>query len=93
VLHCPPISLLDLIILIILGEEYKSRSRGQTTRDGPPAWELGVGLTTLHHKNKLVTKNLTPTITLPKSSYRPFYSLKLRTNWWNCSHSFLTQVM
>jgi hypothetical protein len=24
-----------------------------------PAWGLGVGLTTLHHKNKLVTKNLT----------------------------------
>jgi hypothetical protein len=34
-------------------------SRGQTTRGGSPAWGLGVGLTTLHHKNKLVTKNLT----------------------------------
>jgi hypothetical protein len=29
------------------------------TRGSPPAWGLGVGLTTLHHKNKLVTKNLT----------------------------------
>jgi hypothetical protein len=35
------------------------RSRGQTTSGGPSAWGLGVGLTTLHHKNKLVTKNLT----------------------------------
>jgi hypothetical protein len=26
---------------------------------GPPAWGLGVGLTTLHHRNKLVMKNLT----------------------------------
>jgi hypothetical protein len=34
-------------------------SHGKTTRGGPSAWELGVGLTTLYHKNKLVTKNLT----------------------------------
>jgi hypothetical protein len=26
---------------------------------GLPAWGLGAGPTTLHHKNKLVTKNLT----------------------------------
>jgi hypothetical protein len=32
-------------------------SRGQTTRDGPPAWVLDVGLTTPHHKNKLVMKS------------------------------------
>jgi hypothetical protein len=28
------------------------------TRGGPPAWGLGVGLTTLHRKNKPVTKIL-----------------------------------
>jgi hypothetical protein len=38
---------------------YRISSRGQTTRGGPPAWGLGVGLTTLHYKNKRVTKNLT----------------------------------
>jgi hypothetical protein len=28
------------------------------TRGGPAAWKLGMGLTTLHHKNKFVTKNV-----------------------------------
>jgi hypothetical protein len=27
------------------------------TRGGPPAWGLGMGLTTLHLKNKFGTKN------------------------------------
>jgi hypothetical protein len=36
---------------------YWISSRGQTTRGGPPAWGLGVGLT-LTLKNKLVTKIL-----------------------------------
>jgi hypothetical protein len=31
-------------------------NRGQTTRGGPPAWGLVVGLTTPHSKKKLVTK-------------------------------------
>jgi hypothetical protein len=39
--------------------EYIEKAAAETTRGGPPAWGLGVGLTTLHHKNKLVTKNLT----------------------------------
>jgi hypothetical protein len=30
----------------------------QPTRGGPPAWGLGMGLTTPHHKKKLVTKIL-----------------------------------
>jgi hypothetical protein len=33
-----------------------NKRRGQPTRGGPPAWGLGVGLTT-HHKNKLVTED------------------------------------
>jgi hypothetical protein len=37
---------------------YSISSRGQTTRGGPQAWGFGVGLTILHHKNKLFTKNL-----------------------------------
>jgi hypothetical protein len=32
-------------------------SHRQPTRDGLPAWVLGVGLTTPHLKNKLVTKD------------------------------------
>jgi hypothetical protein len=35
---------------------YWIRSRGQTTRGGPPAWRLDVELTTPHRKKKLVTK-------------------------------------
>jgi hypothetical protein len=35
---------------------YLISSRRQPTRDGPPAWGLGVGLPTLTIKNKLVTK-------------------------------------
>jgi hypothetical protein len=31
-------------------------SRGQPTGGGSPAWGVGVGLTTLHFKKKLVTK-------------------------------------
>jgi hypothetical protein len=42
-----------------LAANILNSSRGQTIRGGPPAWGLGVGLTTLHHKNELVTKNLT----------------------------------
>jgi hypothetical protein len=34
------------------------RSRGQEARGGPPAWGLGLGLTTPHCKIKLVTKIL-----------------------------------
>jgi hypothetical protein len=29
-------------------------SYGQQVRGGPPAWGLGKGLTTLHHKNSLL---------------------------------------
>jgi hypothetical protein len=36
---------------------YLIKYSGQPTRSGPPAWGLGKGLTTLHHKEKqLVTK-------------------------------------
>jgi hypothetical protein len=38
----------------ILNKQPRTDNKG-----GPPVWGLGVGLTTLHHKNKLVTKNLT----------------------------------
>jgi hypothetical protein len=31
--------------------DTESSSRGQATRGGPPAWGLGVGLTTPHRKN------------------------------------------
>jgi hypothetical protein len=43
---------------------YRISSRGQPTRGGPPAWGLGVGLTTPHRKNKLVTKILKKKICL-----------------------------
>jgi hypothetical protein len=32
---------------------------GQPTRDGPPAWELGVGLTTPHHKKIILLRIFT----------------------------------
>jgi hypothetical protein len=31
-------------------------SRRKPTRDGPPAWALGIGPTTLHNKNNFVRK-------------------------------------
>jgi hypothetical protein len=51
---------LDLIHEIDNGRGiYWISSRGQPTRGGPPAWELGVELTTPHSKkNKFVTKIL-----------------------------------
>jgi hypothetical protein len=38
---------------------------------GPPAWELGMGLTTPHHKYKLVTKRI--------NEHRQYQILKIGT--------------
>jgi len=38
------------------GSECIGNSLRQTTRCGPPAWELGEGLTFGHHKNSCVAK-------------------------------------
>jgi hypothetical protein len=55
------------------------------TRGSPPAWGLGVGLTTLHFKNKLVTKNLTEPRTWTDSlDKRPkLQNIDMRFGTWN----------
>jgi hypothetical protein len=39
--------------IIFLHTDHGISSRGQTTRGGPPAWGLGVGLTTPHRKKQI----------------------------------------
>jgi hypothetical protein len=55
--------------------------RGQTTRCGPPAWLLGVGLTTLHLKNKLVTKNQTELRTWTDAFDKPPERRNMNVGW------------
>jgi len=40
-------------------KDGKVSSRGQLTRSGPLAWELGEGLTTLHRKKNSLLENVT----------------------------------
>jgi hypothetical protein len=61
-------------------------SRRQTTRSGPPAWELSVGLTTLHRKkNTFVTKKIKEPWTLTDSlDKRPkLWNMDMRFGTWN----------
>jgi hypothetical protein len=55
-------------------------SRGHTTRGGPPAWGLGVGLTTFHRKNKFVTQVIKEPRTLKDSLNMDSKSVKNEEN-------------
>jgi hypothetical protein len=53
--YCFLLLLLFVVVVVVVwrvAANILNKSRGQPTRGGPPAWGLGVGLTTPHRKKQ-----------------------------------------